>query len=965
MNNRNFHWVLSITFMVMSYCAIAQNGIIRGTVYDGETGETMPGVNVVIVGTTNGSVTDLDGKFNISAAPGTYNLGISFISFASQVITDVVVEADKVNSLGDIIMKTDAENLQEVVISATVVRDNETAMLTMKRLSTDMIDGISEASFRKIGDSDAASSAERVPGVTVEGGKYVYVRGLGDRYTKTTLNGLDLPGLDPDRNTIQLDIFPTSVLSNIVVHKTFIAGLPADFTGGVVDIETKAFPEEKTRSISVSLGYNPNFHFRNDFLTYEGGSTDFLGFDDGTRDIPATTNIPQFAEVVGNPNGTQGQRYQDILRSFSPYMAAIQKNSLMDYSFGASAGDQIVKEKLTLGYNFVFNYKKDYEYYEEAKFGRYGLNADPTVFEMETRELQTGSFGSEEVLISGLASFAVKSAYSKYRFSLLHLQNAESRAGIFDYLNADQGAIFLGYQHNLEFSQRSLTNFLVSGEHNFENSKWNLEWKVAPTISAMDDPDVRFTRYERRGEDLVIGTEAGFPQRIWRELSEIGIANNLEVKRDYKLFERDAEIDFGGNFTYKTRDYNIRSFNINVRDLDLTGDPDELFQEENLWPVGGNVGVGTTFDAIFLPTNPNEFTADIRSTAAFVSTGFELAPNLETTIGVRMENYQQFYTGQDQLGANILLNEKVLDDLSLFPSVNFVYHVNERQNLRAAYSQTVARPSMKELSYAEIYDPLTGRTFIGGLFRDADDGADVVFWDGNLTQTDIQNVDLRWELFPTPQSTISFGGFYKFFKNPIEIIQFATQANAFQPRNVGDGEIFGGEVEVRQSLKFITEKLSNFTVSANFTAIESRIQLSATELKSRQENKREGQEISEYRNMAGQAPLVVNAGISFEGSDEGFGQGLEAGVYYHVQSSTLTYVGIVDRPDIYSVPFHSLNFNANKRFGEDDKFTVGLSISNILNDKKEYVFQSFGAEDQFLESLAPGTAFGVKFGYTF
>jgi hypothetical protein len=111
--------------------------------------------------------------------------------------------------------------------------------------------------------------------------------------------------------------------------------------------------------------------------------------------------------------------------------------------------------------------------------------------------------------------------------------------------------------------------------------------------------------------------------------------------------------------------------------------------------------------------------------------------------------------------------------------------------------------------------------------------------------------------------------------------------------------------------------------------------------------------------------LVVNAGISFEGSDEGFGQGLEAGVYYHVQSSTLTYVGIVDRPDIYSVPFHSLNFNANKRFGEDDKFTVGLSISNILNDKKEYVFQSFGAEDQFLESLAPGTAFGVKFGYTF
>lgn len=960
--------IKTAVFIFLSFMLLesnAQDGAIRGTVFEEESGLTMPGVNVVIEGTTNGTVTDLDGKFNLPAPAGSHSIRFSFISFEPQVVAGVVVKSNEPTVLDDIKMFTDAADLTEVVITAVMARNNETALLTMKRKSANMIDGISAASFKKIGDSDAASSVKRVPGVSIQGGKYVFVRGLGDRYTKTLLNGFDVPGLDPDRNTIQMDIFPTNVLDNIIVNKTFIADLPADFTGGAIDINTKEFPEEKTAKISISLGYNPNFHFNANYLTYGGSKTDILGFDNGLRSIPATRNIPQFAEVVGNPNGAQGQRYQNLLRTFSPEMAAMQTNSFMDYGFGFNYGNQKPKENYTLGYNLVFSYKNETQYFEDAEYGRYGLLADPSVNEMEVRELQKGSFGVNNVMLSGMAGLAIKTQKSKYKLNLLHIQNGESKAGIFDYLNADQGAVFLGFQHNLEYSQKSMTNLLLGGEHYFADSKWNLEWGISPTLSVMDDPDVRFTRYEIRNDDFIIGTEAGFPQRIWRDLNELNVANKVDATKDLKIFGNNGKISFGGSFTYKNRDYNIRSFNVNVRGLDLTGNPNELFQEENLWLVGDNPTVGTTIDAIFLPNNPNEFNAQVYSSAGYISTEFTFLSTIRATVGVRAENYLQRYSGQDQLATNVLDNDEVLNDFNLFPSLNLVWGFTEKQNLRFSYTQTIARPSLKELSYAEIYDPLSGRTFIGGLFRDANDAAGIEYWDGNLQSTNIQNFDFRYEIFPALGQTVSIGAFYKLFENPIEIVQFTTQANAFQPRNVGDGEVLGAELEVRSALDMISEKLRQFSFSMNLTVTESRIELSETEYRSRLANRREGQEIEEYRAMAGQAPLIVNTGISFNGADQGFLQNLQAGIYYNVQSSTLRFVGIVDRPDIYTVPFHSFNFNATKQFGKENRMSLGLKVDNILDDAREEVFQSFNAEDQIFTRLLPGRTFALSYSYEF
>ena len=967
---RYLKFILAVLIATTISSAIAQEGFIRGIVYDDQTAESLPGVTVFVEGTTLGSITDFDGKFSVTVPQGTYTLRVSFISYETLNIEGVIVEAGEPTILDNLRLKEANIEIKGVVVTAEVIRNTETAMLAMKKKSANLMDGISAVNLRKIGDSDAAESMKRVPGVSIQGGKYVYVRGLGDRYTKTLLNGMDIPGLDPDKNSLQMDIFPTNIIDNIVVNKSFTPELPADFTGGIVDIMTKDFPEQKQMKVSASLSYIPGMHFNNNYLTYEGGKTDWLGFDDGTREIPATENIPFYTDAISDyPDGPDATRYREILSGFNPTLAAMQEQSFMDFSVGASVGNQINREKVTWGFNAAISYKNETDYFEDAVFGRYGLSSNPDVYEMERREYQVGDYGVNSVLLSAMAGLALKTAKSKYRLNILHLQNGESTAGIFNYAKSNQGTEFSGYQHNLEYSQRSLSNLLLGGKHVLANN-WDIEWKLSPTFSKLDDPDVRFTRYVVTEEgNLVIGTESGFPQRIWRELEEVNYSGLAHVTKGFEFMGEKAKLLFGGGYTYKERDFTIRSYMINIRNpWDLSGDPNEIFSDENLWPRDGSASDGTTYDAPFVnddgkEENANSYNASSNLMSGYVSAELNPFNRLKAILGLRLEKNIQYYTGQNQLGTIIFNDEKVMDDVDFFPSVNLIYSLNDNQNLRASYARTIARPSFKELSYAEIFDPITGRTFVGGLYEDRDDVAGEVYWDGNLISTAIDNFDLRWEMFQPGGQTISVSAFYKQFNNPIELVQYTTLVGAFQPRNVGDGEVFGAEMEVRKNLEFLSVILQDFSFSGNFTWTKSRIKLSNTEYLSRIDNARTGQQVDAYRDMAGQAPYLINAGIAYNGGADGFWKGMEAGLYYNVQGETLYIVGIVDRPDVYTKPFHSLNFNANKAFGKDDRMRLGLKVENILGADRETVFKSYEADDQYFTKFDPGTKITLRFGY--
>mgnify|MGYP006145508861 CR=1 FL=1 len=952
-----FLTTIAIVLSVLPIYSFAQNGTIRGTVIDEGTGEPLYGVSVLVVGTQIGAVTDFDGDFEIQIGAGVHTLKLSYVSYNTVEIPNANVEAGKVLVLDNLVMAEFTSDLETVTISAEAIRTTEAALMSVKRNASNLMDGISSSTFRQIGDGDAAGAIKRVTGVSIEGGKYVYIRGLGDRYTKTVLNGVDIPGLDPDRNTIQMDIFPTNVIDNIVVSKSFTAELPADFTGGVVNLETKDFPEEKTMSVNISGGYNPNMHFNPNALGIEAGKTDWLGFDNGGRDIPTAgvASIPQFPEVVGSPNSERGQQYQTILRKFNPTLAGTRQTSPMDFGLGYSIGDQFSIRDKKIGYNFALTYRNETEFYRDAEFNLFGKPRTSNVFELEALERSRGDYSSNNVLLGGIAGLAYKSDFTKIKLNLLRLQSGESKVAQFNFINTNLGAEFEADQYNVEYSERTLTNLLLSASHYLDGGKWQLNWKVSPTLSTINDPDVRITRF--RVPTNTIGTEVGLPTRIWRSLEEQSLFGNVDLTKNYMFQGKAAKLRFGGAYVYKNRDFLIESFQFNVGNTQFDGDPNRVLLEENLFSADNRNGI--RYEPTFIPVNPNQYNSNLGNIGAYVSNEFNPLPNLKAIVGLRVEKYTQFYTGTNQTRTIVFDNEKVLDDLDFFPTLNLVQAIGQNQNLRLAASRTIARPSFKELSFAEILDPITGRTFIGSLFPETSEGGTEILWDGNLQATRINNFDVRWEKFTGRNEIFSASVFYKMFDRPIEMVQFLSDPGSFQPRNVGRGSVLGLELELRKSLGFMTPSMENFFFNANLTFVESKIEMSESEFRSRELTARDGENVSRTRQMAGQAPYIINTGISYNNMISG----IEAGLFYNVQGSTLNYVGFGNRTDTYTVPFHALNFNINKTWGKEDRLQTSMNVVNLLDDRKQEVFRMYNAEEQFFSSLRPGRRVSLTLRY--
>lgn len=958
---------LSILFAVVLSGLNAQTGTIRGKVVEDATNETLIGATIQIPGTTIGTITDLDGNFAIKIAPGKYSIKVSYISYNDIIIEDVSVKSDEVTVVGEVRLQDADLKLNEIVVTAEAVRTTEVALMSIRKNSQTMMDGISSAKMSLTGDATAVEAVKRVTGVSVEGGKYVYVRGLGDRYSKTMMNNADIPGLDPDRNTIQMDIFPSNLISNMTISKTFTAELPADFTGGLINIETVDFPERKKMKVSLGTSYNPNMNLKSDFIGYDGGSLDFLGFDDGTRALPdgAANNIPR-------PYFNPSTEVYDFVKKFDPTMGVEEKNSFLNTSLSFSMGNQIDLDRdnsnRKLGYIFSLSYKNDYEYYDNVFYGDYqkdGDNAD--VYDLIYADKKNGQIGEQSTLMGVLGGIAYKTQLSKYRFTAMHLQKGTSTASHMFKDNNPEAVGQSGYtavSEVLNYNQSSLTNLLFTGKHVIQERGWEIDWRVAPTYSYSADPDIRETTFSFYQDDYYFSSgEGGLPTRTWRHLKELNTVAKIDLTKKYTLFGENAKFKLGGAYTLKYRDYEILKYNVKFTELQYQPDwpipdPNLVLLDENIFP-NGLVYIDGGVDGI----NPNEYQSNNHTIAFYASNDFVLFPGFKAIIGLRVENFVQKHTGRDILysqgnpdGLN-LDNDKVLESFDFFPTANFIWDLAEEQKLRIAYSNTIARPSFKEVSFAQIADPITNIIFNGSLYDGYSD------WDGNIQETRINNFDIRYEFFMERGQIVSVSGFAKLFDKPIEVVRIPeAQTNIeIQPRNVGDGMLFGGEFEFVKNLGFISPFLDDLSLNGNFTYVYSQIAMTDSEYEERKKQERDGEDVNDYRPMAGQAPWVVNAGLVYLNRDFG----LDIGAFYNVKGPTLTIVGLGIFPDVYTVPFHSLNFSATKKFGKENRMSIGIKVSNILNDKKEELFNSYKASDVYSLIKEPGTSFSLGFSYKF
>jgi TonB-dependent receptor len=965
MSTRHF---FLLCFLIVSHVLIAQKGTLRGSVSDRESGETLIGAFVTVEGTTTGTVTDLDGNFSLDLPAATYTINVSYVSYAPNIIENVIIKSGDVTVLEQVLLSQKGADLKEIVISAEAIRTSELSLMNMKKNADALLDGISSAQFKKVGDATAVEAAKRVTGVSVEDGKYVYVRGLGDRYTKTTLNQTEIPGLDPDRNSLQMDIFPTNLIDNIVVAKNFTADQPADFTGGLLNVETKSFPEKKIFNVGISTSYNPAMHFNSNFLTYDGGKTDFLGFDDGTRALPADANRRAIPTPIGSATD---QEVRDFVTSFNPQLGAKKATSLADYSASVSFGNQLDLGKENspsrkLGYLFSASYKNEYRYYDDVEYGEYQRKIDSTNYEMTYATTQQGQMGERNVLIGLLGGLAYKTQFTKYRLTAMHLQNGESRAAQFRIENNGEAVGQSGYvaaSDNLEYNQRALTNVLLSGTHVLQEKKWDIDWRISGTRSSNSDPDIRRTAFTLESSDTLFSAGAGGnPARIWRSLEEFNTHARLDLTKTYAFGEQEGKLKFGASQVLKQRNYEILFFDIQFFGSQdwPNPSPNEVLKPENIFPSENN---NIYYQSGNNTPNPNAYSSNISNTAGYISNDLRLNKRWRTIVGVRAENYVQRHTGRDQrwasgdtINGNNLDNEKVLDALDFFPSLNVIYSANESQNIRGSYTKTIARPSFKELSYAQILDPITNRIFNGSLFTYGN-------WDGNLVETRIDNLDLRWESFGEDGQMFSVSAFYKKFEKPIEMVRIPEQQTSteFQPRNVGDGELVGVELEARKNLSFISPALSKLLFNVNVTMVQSQIEMTELEFNSRKQYEKVGQTVENTREMAGQSPYVINAGFTYTNDSLGF----DAGLFYNVKGPTLYIVGAGLFPDIYFESFHSLNFSVSKKFGEEKRSSIDFRISNLLNDAWEYNYQSYEATPQTFSRMSPGRAFSIGFSHKF
>lgn len=939
--NKDYFILLLMVFM-SPVVLFAQTGRISGTIKDESTSALLTGVSVAVVGGSQATSSDFEGDYALELAPGTYTLVFSYVGYNAKQITDVKVTQGEA-AIVDVNLSSSADQLEEVVVSVSARKNTEQSVLNMQKSAGVVMDGLSSQAMQRTGSSNVASAAKAVPGVSVQEGKYLYVRGLGDRYTKSILNGMDIPGLDPDKNTVQMDIFPTNVLENVVVSKTASAELPADFTGGVIDIVTKDIPAQKQVGVSFSLGYNPNMHFQDNFTTYQGSGTDFLGFDNGNRARPVSSRY-EIPNRLREP-----ETVEQITKAFNPLLGAERKtNYLPDMSLGLDFSNQYDLWNNKLGVIGVLSYKRTTNFFEGYQDGIYQL-PNQTMESPELRADQTaiGDMSTQNALLSGMLGLNYKTNRSKYSLNMLHIQNGESRAAIFNQTVRIRNSANM-YKNLLDYSQRSISNVLLSGRHSNEEADFITEWKVSPSLVRVHDKDVRLTTLRREPDGSYrITTDTGPPRRIWRSLDEVNAVAKVDFTKRLQWFDNDAAFKFGGLYSYKQRDYIISNYDVGATSLDVDFsnlDLNQILAPENVYDAEEDAGFFVTGE--FQPSNM--FDAKQLTASAYASVEFHPFDKLRTIVGLRAEQYTTFFTGEN-VNNEVFNNEKTIDKLDLFPSLNMIYSPLENHNLRFSYSRTTARPSFKELSVVQILDPLNDTWFLGNL---------------DLVPAYINNLDLRYEIYGDHAQMFAISGFYKKFKDPIEIQLFtdSDQLN-FTPRNSGDANVFGVEIETRKNFEFVSYDLRHVSVNLNASLVHSEIQMGENEYNSRVSFAREGQTIERTRPLQGQSPYLINAGLSYNNSENGW----EGGLFYNVQGKTLQLIGFTRNPDVYAKPFNSLNLNVSKKLGSTGLKggTVTLKVDNLLDSKRLSVHEAFMASDQIFSERLMRRTFSIGYNYNF
>ncbi|MGI6243128.1 MAG: TonB-dependent receptor domain-containing protein [Prevotella sp.] len=883
---------------ILSLTSYAQS--IKGVVQDEQSKEPLTGVLVSVKGSDAKTVTDIDGNFEINGLGNkTYSLIVSYIGYRTQQIDNVKAKAEWPGNGMVIMMKVDEQQLQGVTITGVERKNTETAAVLEVKKSLVTVTNVSAQEISKTQDSNAGEVIRRLPGVSLIEDKFVMVRGLSQRYNNVWINGGAVPSSEADSRAFSFDIVPSSQVDNLMIVKTPSPEYPSDYSGGFIIVNTKEIPSENSFSIMLGGNWNTQSAFQ-DFYIGKGSGTDFLGFDSGMRRMKGGID----AKLKGiADNGI------DLLNNGFNNDWKVKKHSPVgDLKFAINWNHGWNLNGNRLGMIAVANYSNEYRTYEDMEnnlFGIYDVANDKKNYLRHSTDDQYNHNNRLGAMLN--LTLLTKSGNHKYQFKNIFNQIGNNRYTWRKGISAQSDE-----EHSAEYYYRSRTvyNTQFTGKHTFTNDE--VDWSAGYAYANRLIPDRKRYLVNDALETGVIGlTNGNDISREWTRLDEHIVSLGANDTHTFDFNGWQPTLKVGGYGEYRTREYKTREFiyNWNVSDNNMPEDfrtmdmPTLLSSEEYFGAdklhlleephmrnnyIGHNT-MGAGYLAVSLPLGKLGIYAGVR----FEHNRMELISNTKDT---EESHVSTFYTDND-----------------LFPSFNAIYKFDEKNQLRFSYGQSINRPEFREVSSSVFYDF---------------DLASNVQGNANLKSCKIDNVDLRYEFYPSRGEMVSIAAFYKHFDSPIEWTYTVNGGTdlTYSYMNALSANNYGIELDVKKSLDFIG--LPHFSWSFNGSFIKSSVNFPAGAKE-------------EDRPMQGQSPYLINTGLFYQNEE----QQLNLALLYNRIGKRIIGVGrsegttsgndVNNRvPDSYEMPRDVMDFTASKKFGAH--WELKLNVRDLLAQKIFY-----------------------------
>jgi outer membrane receptor protein involved in Fe transport len=895
---------------------------VTGIVKDESNNITLPGIPVEVAGAAT-VYTDVDGRFVFDLAPGPHEIKVAMDGYETRIVKiEVPAGARVIDANIGLQMSRFAET---VTVTADAflgaVTSSAEAQMVERKAAPVITDNLGSQEMKKNADTDAAAAMSRVTGLSVVDNQYVFVRGLGERYSNTTLSGSTLPTTEPDKKVVPLDLFPAGLLDSVQVSKSYSPDRSAEFAGGLVQINPIKFPSRAVMSFAYGLTGYSNATGKSLPLS-PLGTKDWLGFDDGARALPA--GIPDNKIVrrgIYTPEvGYTPEEITNYGRQLGNQWSPVAADGAPGQNWGAVFGNRFGKFGVVA--SVTQSYKEQYAE-ERRAFYRIGDND-----ELEAVSDYAMKYGTQRAQIGGVANFSYQ----------LNSNNRVSLENFYSHSGKDEGRTFEGpntenvfYYRNsrLAYVEEGLLSTALTGDHFFPGAaNSRLDWRFNIARANRDEPDLRETLYQ---QPFLAGTKLPNPAiaPVLADESQSGfrLFNNLDdetmdVALNYGAFRttgaRPTQFKFGLNYVERTRDFQSRRFRfipiVATKDgappVNLTQTPEQLYASEN-------IGTAFRFNEETRPVDA--YDGEQSTMAGYGMIDMTLSARSRLIAGARVENFSQTVNTFDPFGLFERTVTAENNNTDVFPSVNFVQSVGGRQNIRLGYSTTVNRPEFRELAEFEFTDVVGSRATRGNP---------------DLQRALIQNVDARWELFPGGRSIVSASTFFKYFDQPIErvVIAAANPITTFQ--NADKARNFGVEFEVAQELG------GGFFVNANYTWVDSKITLLPEQ---------QTVQTSQERALAGQSKNLFN--VTGEFARGGFSL---RGLVNYV-GDRISDVGANQAPDIVEEGRATVDVVLVQRFGS--RYNLRFSVENLTDS--EYLFSQGTARQR---SYKLGQTYGFAFG---